>query len=215
MFCSSQDPKPVGTGKSVAVSSSQGRLRRDTFSEREPLVDVVFETNEPIFRFSNPTGCEISSWWKWRSLAYSSEIKTDEAGTQSRTLNNCTNELQWQTYAQRLGLQHAHHGYVQSRREQVSDFKMSRSWKRKIFETLRLEAFTKCETWRELKKYESTNIFCTKYWEKVMTRYRGSLHRYMNCKKGWTKWVIQVNYQDTESICSENHLTFPVNQQSF
>ena len=55
MSCSSQDPKPVGTGKSVAVFSSQGRLRRDTFSEREPPVDVVFGTNEPIFRFSNPT----------------------------------------------------------------------------------------------------------------------------------------------------------------
>ena len=33
-------------------------------------------------------------------------------------LNSCINELQQQAYAQRLELQDAHHGYVESRREQ-------------------------------------------------------------------------------------------------
>ena len=35
------------------------------------------------------------------------------------SLNNCINELQQQAYAQRLELQDAHHGYVESRRQQV------------------------------------------------------------------------------------------------
>ena len=35
------------------------------------------------------------------------------------SLNTCINELQQQTYAQRLELEDAHHGYVESRREQV------------------------------------------------------------------------------------------------
>ena len=35
------------------------------------------------------------------------------------SLDNCINELQQQTYAQRLELQDAHHGCVESRREQV------------------------------------------------------------------------------------------------
>ena len=35
------------------------------------------------------------------------------------SLNNCINELQQQTYAQRLELQDAHHGCVESRREQI------------------------------------------------------------------------------------------------
>ena len=35
------------------------------------------------------------------------------------SLNSCMNELQQHTYAQRLELQDARHGYVESRREQV------------------------------------------------------------------------------------------------
>ena len=35
------------------------------------------------------------------------------------SLNNCINELQQQVYAQRLDVENAHHGYVESRREQV------------------------------------------------------------------------------------------------
>ena len=35
------------------------------------------------------------------------------------SLNSCINELQQQAYAQRLELQDAHHGYIESRREQA------------------------------------------------------------------------------------------------
>ena len=35
------------------------------------------------------------------------------------SLDNCIGELQQQAYAQRLELEDAHHGYVESRREQV------------------------------------------------------------------------------------------------
>ena len=35
------------------------------------------------------------------------------------SLNNCISELQQQAYAQRLELEDAHHGYIESRREQV------------------------------------------------------------------------------------------------
>ena len=38
---------------------------------------------------------------------------------QVESLNNCISELQQQVYAQRLELQGAQHGYVESRREQV------------------------------------------------------------------------------------------------
>ena len=38
---------------------------------------------------------------------------------QVESLNNCINELQQQTYAQRLEFQDAQHGYVESRRKQV------------------------------------------------------------------------------------------------
>ena len=35
------------------------------------------------------------------------------------SLNNCNNELQQQAYAQRLELEEAHHGYIESRQEHV------------------------------------------------------------------------------------------------
>ena len=38
---------------------------------------------------------------------------------QVESVNNCVSELQQQTYAQRLELPDAQHGYVESRREQV------------------------------------------------------------------------------------------------
>ena len=56
MSSSSEDPKPVGTGKLVAVFSSQSRLNQDTLSGREdfPLRhQQVVGSNEPFFRFSN------------------------------------------------------------------------------------------------------------------------------------------------------------------
>ena len=46
-----------------------------------------------------------------------SELMMQEFKVES--LNKCIHELQQQTYAQRLELQDAHHGYVESRREQV------------------------------------------------------------------------------------------------
>ena len=46
-----------------------------------------------------------------------SELMKQEC--QVGSLNNCINELRQQAYAQRLELEDAHHGYVESRQEQV------------------------------------------------------------------------------------------------
>ena len=75
-------------------------------------------------------------------------------------------EFQQQIYVQRLELEDAHLGYVESRREQVRQ-EGQLVMKRKVFETLTLEVFTKWENWRELRNCESTNS-PYKNWEKVM-----------------------------------------------
>ena len=75
-------------------------------------------------------------------------------------------EFQQQIYVQRLELEDAHLGYVESRREQVRK-EGQLVMKRKVFETLRLDVFTKWENWRELRNCESTNS-PYKNWEKVM-----------------------------------------------
>ena len=55
MSSSSQDPTTGGTGKPVAVFSSQSKLNQDTFSDQFSLKhQQVFGSSEPIFRFSDP-----------------------------------------------------------------------------------------------------------------------------------------------------------------
>ena len=118
MSKSSQDPTSGGTRKLVAVFSSQSGLNQDTFSEREQLVDVVFVSNEPIFRFSNPTNVSISLLDGNRDHLLTqarSELMKQEYKVES--LNTCIDELQQQTNAQRLELEDSHHGHVESRRE--------------------------------------------------------------------------------------------------
>ena len=48
-----------------------------------------------------------------------------------------------------------------------------------------------------------------------MLRYRSSLHRCRNCKKGKIIWMIQENLKIQNRIAMEKYFTFPVNQQSF
>ena len=61
------------------------------------------------------------------------------------SLNNCISELQQQAYAQRLALQDAQHGYVESRREQVRLQEELSLKKKRFSEILRSEVCTKCE----------------------------------------------------------------------
>ena len=62
------------------------------------------------------------------------------------SLSNCISELQQQAYAQRLDMESAHHGYVESRREQVRlQEELVMVEKVQFFEILRSEACTRCE----------------------------------------------------------------------
>ena len=65
----------------------------------------------------------------------------------------------------------------------------------------------------KLRNCELTNSVY-KYWKKVMTRYRGSLHRYKSCKRGWITWMILENFKRKNRITVDNFFTFPVNHQS-
>ena len=55
MSSSSQDPTTGGTGKPVAVISSQSKLNQETFSDQFSLKhQQVFGSNKPMLGFSNP-----------------------------------------------------------------------------------------------------------------------------------------------------------------
>ena len=122
MSSSSQDP--ISTGKPVASISSQNRLNPETFSDREDFSlryqQFFLGSNEPFIRFSNPANVvkSLRDGGRDHFLAEArSELMKQEYKVES--LDTCMSELQQQTYAQRLELEDAHHGYVESRREQV------------------------------------------------------------------------------------------------
>ena len=105
------------------MSQCFNRLNQDTFSDSDEFSlrhQQVFGSNEPFIRFSNPANVAKSfldgNRDHFLSQARSELMKQEH---QVGFLNNCISELQQQAYAQRLELQDARHGYVESRREQV------------------------------------------------------------------------------------------------
>ena len=119
MSSSSQSSNFMGSGKSVAWLSHQKRMGQDDFSEREQLADVK-RGHESVFRHANPANVAKSLLEGNRDHLLTQarrELMKQEHKVES--LNNFISELQQQAYAQRLDLENAPHGYVESRREQV------------------------------------------------------------------------------------------------
>ena len=81
-----------------------------------------------------------------------SELMKQEC--QVGSLNSCVNELQQQAYAQGLELQDAHHGYVESRREQARLSEELSMKEQLLSEILRYGICTKWEKLRELMNKE-------------------------------------------------------------
>ena len=104
---SSSSPEPRASGKPDAMFSSRSNESGNQFEGS-------------IFKFADPTnwGRSLPARNKYHLLSQArSELVKQEH--QVRSLNNCIGELQQQAYGQRLELQDAQHGYVESRREQV------------------------------------------------------------------------------------------------
>ena len=98
------------SGKPDAVFSCQGESSQNT-SER----DRSNESNRPLhstFRLTNPTNIG-------KSLLDGNKDHFEKQEHQVGSLNTCIGELQQQAYAQRLELEDAHQGYIESRRKQA------------------------------------------------------------------------------------------------
>ena len=94
-----------------------------TFSERDTSNEPGnrFESSfHSVFNFANPAnvGKTLHDGNKDHLLNQArSELVKQE--NQVRSLNSCIDELQQQAYSQRLELEYAHHGYIESRREHL------------------------------------------------------------------------------------------------
>ena len=102
--------------------SSQKSSTQDIFSDRDEFSlrhQQVVGSNEPFIRFSNlaHVGKSLLDGKKDPLLNQArSELMKQEH--QVGSLDNCIDELQQQAHALGLELEDAHHGYVESRREQ-------------------------------------------------------------------------------------------------
>ena len=109
MSSSSQGLNFLGTRELVALFSHQRRLNQDAFLKRD--------RDEAIFRNSNSANVAKSLLDGNRDhLLTQARSKLMKQEHKVESLNNCISELQQQAYAQRLELEDAHHGYVESRR---------------------------------------------------------------------------------------------------
>ena len=114
MSSSSRSLNLFGTGKPVAWLSHQKRLGQDDFSEREQPADVS------VFRDANPANVAKSLLEGNKDhLLTQARAELMKQEHKAESLNNFISELQQQAYAQRLDLDNAHHGYTETRREQV------------------------------------------------------------------------------------------------
>ena len=102
---SSSSQEPRAYGKPDAMSSSRSK---------EPgnlIKSCVFKHADP----SNPVRSLLEG--NKDHLLCQGRSKIVKQEHQVGSLNNCIDELQQQAYAQRLEVEDAHHGYVESRRE--------------------------------------------------------------------------------------------------
>ena len=105
------------------------------------------------------------------------------------SLNNCISELQQRAYAQRLKLGDTHHGYVESRREQVQ-LQEELFIKEKALRDTQIRSMHEMGEMKRAQELRLTNSLY-RSWEKVTKPYRGSLHKFKNYKKGYHKYLIE------------------------
>ena len=139
--------------ESLKSSSSQeprASGKRDAlFSSRSDELGKQFEAF--MFRFGDPAnvGKSLHDGNKDHLL---NQARSDQV----ESLNNRINERQQQAYAQGLEFQDAHHGYIESRREQ-SLLQEESSMKENFSEIIKYKIFMNLVRRRQLKNYELTN----------------------------------------------------------
>ena len=132
---------------------------------------------------------------------------------QVRSLNNCISELQQQASAQRLELQDAQHGFVESRREQVR-LQEELSMKDKV---LRNTHIRNMHGMGEMKRAQELRVdeVSVQNWEKITRQYRSSVLSCRKCKTRWILWMILEIFKKWIQITAGDCLTFPVDLQCF
>ena len=212
---------PIAPGKPASMIQERGtsakRTRADlrkslmSSSSQEPsapkkLAALCSQFMSSVFKNADPLnlGRSLLECNKDHLLSQArSEIV--KQGHHVDSLKNCISELQQQTHAQRLELQNAQHGFVESRWEEVR-LQEELSMKEKVLRDTQIRSMHEMG---DMKRAQCNN------WEKIMRQYNGSLHNCRRCKNRWILWMIQGDFKKWNRIMVGKCLTFPVNLQWF
>ena len=130
------------------------------------------------------------------------------------SLNNCISELQQQAHAQRLELQDAQHGKIDSRREQV---RLQEEWSLKE-QVLRDTQTRSMHEMGEMKRAQEGRVHEVSV-QKIKRRSWDNTNRSLlscrKCKNRLILWMIQVNFKKWNQITVGDCLMFQVSMQWF
>ena len=128
------------------------------------------------------------------------------------SLNNCVHELQQQACAQRLDLENAHHGYVESRRERVRP-QEELVMKEKVLRDTQIRnmhEMGEMKRAQELRdEFSEQKLRETHETLQILTPQVQELQERRNC------FNDSGDFHEVESDFSGFFHTFPVNQQGF
>ena len=134
------------------------------------------------------------------------------------SLTNCIDELQKQYYAQRFELEDAHHGYAESRREQVR-LQEELVLKEKAFRDTQIRSMYEME---EMKRAQEPRV--EEFSVQKINRKFETIQRLTSQVKDMQRQMNSMNdsgendsgeFQEVNQITVGDCLTFPVNQQRF
>ena len=186
---------------------------QETRATVKPIAIFSPECKSSVLKKAKPSNL-------WRSLLEGntdhllSQAKSDpmKQQLQVESLNNWIGELQRQTYAQRLELQDAQYGFVESRREQVR-LQEELSMKEKVLRNTQIRSMHEMGQMKRAQELRVDEVSVPRSRENH--EIIQPLPNCKKCKNRWILWAIHGNFRKWNRIIVEDCLTFPVILQWF
>ena len=179
---------PKASGKLDAMFSCHSEPSQNTFAGKAEVrnrENLFMSSLHSVLRFADPANVG-KSFLDGNTDHLLNQTRSDlmKQEHQVRSLNNCIEELQQQAYAQRLELQDAQRGYIESRREE-SHVQEELSMKEKVLRDTR--KWNKHEM-GEIKRAQERRI--DEVSAQITRRFSSSLPNCSKCRNRWIPWTV-------------------------
>ena len=132
-------------------------------------------------------------------------------------LNNCISELQQQAYAQRIKLQDAQHGHIESRRAQIPSTGRIIHEKEKVLRDTQVRSMHEIGEMKRAQEQRVDEVSVQKLREnhETIQKLTSQLQEMQGCKNKWILWMIRANLKKWNQITVGDCLAVPVSLQWF